>query len=69
MEEAVISRYAYFLLPARFVGVRRFFNQRPKTLVEEEVSYEASINTLVDRLVGLDKRLNAKSSDGYRIYS
>lgn len=35
LQEEAISRYAYFLIPSTFLGIRRFFNERSKTLVEE----------------------------------
>jgi hypothetical protein len=57
------------MIPRTFIGIRRFLSERPSTLVETEVCYETTINNLVDKLIVLDKRLDVKSADSYRIYS
>lgn len=69
LDPVIMTRYVYCMMSTTFIGIRRFPNERAKIMVEEEIAYEANLNIVIDRMIGLDKRLDAKSSDGYRIYS
>jgi hypothetical protein len=62
------SKVCYWEIPRSFISINRFSCEKINDIIKVEIPYQSTINTLIERIMRIDEKMNIKSRDGYRIW-